>query len=88
MAPAAIVAGGGLNLVYQFGGPAGWSVLFGAVSIAAPLLFNFVLFLLPIFGLISGARAIMRGRLIGGITGIVLNVIGGLITIAALWPTK
>jgi hypothetical protein len=81
MAPA---SSGGINLIYQFSGVAGWSVLLGIVSIATPFLFSRVFFFLPIIGLIAGARAIMRGRLIGGITGIVLNVIGGLITILAL----
>jgi hypothetical protein len=67
--------------MYQFSGTAGWSVLFGVASIAVPFIFNYVFFLLPIFGFISGIRAIMTGRLVGGITGIVLNCIGGLITI-------
>ena len=56
----------------------------GVASIAVPLLFNRVFFFLPIIGLIAGVRAIMRGRMIGGIVAIVLNVIGGLITILAL----
>jgi hypothetical protein len=68
----------------QFGGSAGWSVLFGVASIAVPFIFNYVFFLLPIFGIISGVRAIMAGRMIGGIVGIVLNAIGGVITILAL----
>jgi hypothetical protein len=82
--PMAPPSSGGMNLMYQFSGVAGWSVLLGVVSIAVPFIFNRVFFFLPIIGLIAGVRAIMRGRMIGGIVGIVLNVIGGLITILAL----
>lgn len=82
--PMAPAAAGGVNLMYQFSGVAGWGVLLGVVSIAVPFLFNRVFFFLPIIGLIAGVRAIMRGRMIGGIVAIVLNVIGGLITILAL----
>jgi hypothetical protein len=82
--PMAPAASGGVNLMYQFSGVAGWSVLLGIVSIAVPFLFNRVFFFLPLIGLVAGVRAIMRGRMIGGITGLVLNVIGGLITILAL----
>lgn len=82
--PMAPATGGGVNLIYQFSGVAGWSVLLGVAAIGVPFLFNRVFFFLPIIGLIAGIRAIMRGRMIGGITGIVLNVIGGIITILAL----
>jgi hypothetical protein len=83
--PMAPAASSGINIIYQFSGVAGWSVLLGVVSIAVPFIFNRVFFFLPIIGLIAGVRAIMRGRMIGGIVGIVLNVIGGLITILALF---
>jgi hypothetical protein len=43
-----------------------------------------VFFFLPLLGLFYGVRAIMRGRMIGGIIGIVLNIIGGVITLLAL----
>jgi hypothetical protein len=82
--PMAPASSGGVNLMYQFSGVAGWSVLLGVASIAVPFLFNRVFFFLPLIGLIAGVRAVMRARMIGGITGIVLNVVGGLITILAL----
>jgi hypothetical protein len=82
--PMAPAPSGGVNLMYQFSGVAGWSVLLGVVSIAVPFLINRVFFFLPIIGLIVGVRAVMRGRMIGGITGLVLNVIGGLIAILAI----
>lgn len=70
--------------MYQFGGFGGWSVLLGLASIVVPIAFGYVFYVLPVFGIIAGVRAIMRGRIIGGIVGIVLNCIGGLITIVAL----
>jgi hypothetical protein len=82
--PMAPTSSGGVNLMYQFSGIAAWSVVLGIVAIAVPFLFNRVFYVLPIVGLLAGIRAIMRGRMIGGITGIVLNVIGGLIEILAL----
>jgi hypothetical protein len=82
--PMAQAPSSGVNLMYQFSGVAGWSVLLGVVSIAVPFIFNRVFFFLPLIGLIAGIRAVMRGRVIGGVTGIVLNVIGGIITILAL----
>lgn len=82
MAPAAVAAGGA-GLIYQFTGPALWSLVLGVAGIAVPFFLSRVFFFLPIIGIIYGVRAIMRARLIGGIVGIVLNVIAGLITILA-----
>jgi hypothetical protein len=81
MAPA---AAGGINLLQQFRSYAGWSVLLGLASVIVPVVFGYVFYLLPIFGIVAGIRAIMRGQLIGGIVGIVLNAIGGLITLLAV----
>jgi hypothetical protein len=85
MAP---VAAGGLGLMYQFSGPALWSVLVGVAGIAVPFVFNRVFFFLPIIGIIYGVRAIMRARLIGGIVGIILNGIAGVITLISFIPVK
>lgn len=79
----AVAAGGGISLMQQFGGPAGASVLLGLIGIVVPFVANFYFPLLPIFGLISAVRAIQRGRLIGGIVGIVLNLIAGLVALIA-----
>jgi hypothetical protein len=77
-------AGAGVGLMSQFSGDALWSVGFGLASTILPFVLNYVFFFLPLLGIFYGVRAIMRGRAIGGIVGIVLNVIGGFITIIAL----
>jgi len=82
MAPAA-VAVGGATLMYQFGGPAAWSIAFGVASIVAPLFANFYFYVLPLFGLLNAVRAIQRGRVIGGVVGIVVNILGGIMSLLA-----
>jgi hypothetical protein len=77
--------GGSAFAISQFTGPAGWSILLGLVTIIVPFLFNRVFFFLPIIGLLSAVQAIRRGKMIGGVIGIVLNVIGGIITLIALF---
>ena len=57
------------------------SIGFGLVSILVPFFANFYFPILPIIGLISAVRAIQRGRMIGGVVGIVLNLIGGVVTL-------
>jgi len=81
--PAAVAAGGTGALLYQLGGPAAWSIGFGLVSIVVPFVSNFYFPILPIFGLINAVRALQRGRTIGGVVGIVLNLLGGLVTLFA-----
>ena len=78
-------AGTGLALGYQFSGDAMWSVILGLASAILPFFINYVFFFLPLIGLVYGVRAIMRGRMIGGIVGIVLNLIGGAVTLFALF---
>jgi hypothetical protein len=78
-------AGAGLGLASQFSGDALWSVGFGLASTILPFVLNYVFFFLPLLGIFYGVRAIMRGRMIGGIVGIVLNVIGGIITLLSLF---
>ena len=79
--------GSAAGILSQFTGRAAWSCGIGVVTIVAPFFFNFVFYLLALVGLIYGIQAIRRGQLIGGIVGIVLNVIGGLITIFLLLPS-
>jgi hypothetical protein len=75
---------GGLGyLGYQFGGPAAASIIAGVASIALPFVAGRYFIVLPIAGLISGARAIQRGRAIGGIVGITVSVLGGIISLIA-----
>jgi hypothetical protein len=76
--------GAGTGLMYQFSGDALWSIGLGLVSIVVPFVANRVLFFMPLIGIYSGIRAVQRGKVIGGIVGIVLSVIGGLITVFSL----
>ena len=62
-----------------------WSILLGLASTILPFVINYVFFFLPLIGLVYGVRAIMRGRMIGGIVGIVLNLLGGAVTLFALF---
>jgi len=80
---------GGLNLGAQIVG-AGWSIAVGVAGILLPIfsgmLFGgtvYYFYVLPIFGVIYGVRSITRGFVIGGIAGIVLNVIAGFISLTA-----
>jgi hypothetical protein len=77
---AAVGAGG---LMSQLGGAAAWSIGLGLVSIVVPLASNFYFPIMPIIGALNGVRAIQRGRVIGGIIGLVLNAIGGIISLLA-----
>ena len=71
---------GGLGA--QFRGRAAWSVGVGAATVILPLLFTgFYFRIWPILGLIYGVQAIRRGQVIGGTVGIVLNVIGGTLSL-------
>jgi hypothetical protein len=83
--PSAGVMSGAMagGLMYQLGGPAAWSIVFGLVSIVVPFAMNYYFPILPIAGAISAVRAIQRGRVIGGIIGIAVNVVGGLVTLLA-----
>ena len=78
MAVGGAVAGG---ILYQLGGPAAWSIVFGLASIIVPFAFGYYFVVLPIAGLIGAVRAMQRGRLIGGVIGIVVNLIGGVISL-------
>jgi hypothetical protein len=80
-----VAAAGGISLMSQFTGDALWSIGLGLVSIVVPFVLNRVFFFLPLIGLFYAVRAIRRGRVIGGVVGIVLNVIGGIITLIGLF---
>jgi hypothetical protein len=78
-------AGAGISLMSQFSGDALWSIGLGIASIAIPFFFSRVFYFVALIGLFYGIRAVRRGRVIGGIVGIVLCVIGGLVTAVALF---
>jgi hypothetical protein len=80
--PVAAAGASGMFLS-QFGGAAAWSIGLGIVSIVVPFASNFYFPIMPIIGALNGIRAIQRGRMIGGIVGLVLNGIGGLISLMA-----
>ena len=61
----------------QFRGPALWSIGIGIVAIIVPFVSTFYLPIAPILGLVYGIRAVMRGLVIGGVVGIVVNVVAG-----------
>ena|SRR5215467_3651299 len=79
--PGMMVAAGAGGIVYQLSGPAAWSIGIGLVSVVVPFFFNFYFPLLPIAGFISAIRAIQRGRVIGGVIGIVVNILGGIVSL-------
>ncbi len=86
--PTRMAGAGRGGIISQFRGNAGWACLLGIITIAVPFLFNRIFFFLPIIGLILGVLAITRNKqVIGGIVGIVLNVIGGIITVLGLLPS-
>jgi hypothetical protein len=80
--PVAAVGAGG-TLMSQFGGAAAWSIGLGVVSIIVPFVSTFYFPIMPIIGALNGVRAIQRGRVVGGIVGLVLNAIGGLVALFA-----
>src|SRR3989442_652714 len=68
-APIGFLGGVGY-LTYQFGGAAAFSILAGLASIALPFVAGRYFIWLPVAGVISGGRAIQRGRAIGGDAGL------------------
>jgi hypothetical protein len=80
----------GTAIASQFTGMALWSIILGALSVGVPIATGllsgggaFFFYILPIFGFIRGIQAVTRGQTIGGIIGIVLNILGGLISLIA-----
>jgi hypothetical protein len=80
----------GAGIMSQFTGMALWSVILGVLSVGVPILTSVAgghivyFYVIPIFGLIRGIQAVTRGLVVGGIVGIVLNVIGGLISLSLI----
>lgn len=81
-APIGFLGGVGY-ITYQFGGPAAVSIIAGLACIALPFAANRYFIVLPITGVITGARAVQSGRAIGGIVGITVSVLGGIISLIA-----
>jgi hypothetical protein len=70
-------------LMGQFGGYALYSIIAGLASIVVPFATNFYFPILPIIGLLNAVRAMQRGRLLGGLVGLVLNILGGVVSLFA-----
>jgi hypothetical protein len=71
------------GLAFQFGGAAIWSIGFGLAAILAPIFTSIYFPVLPIFGFLNAYRALRVGRTAGGIVGIVLNILGGIMSLVA-----
>jgi hypothetical protein len=79
-----------VSIASQFTGMARWSIILGLLSVGVPLVTGifsgggvFYFYIVPIFGFIRGVQAITRGQRLGGIIGIVLNILGGLMSLIA-----
>ena len=79
----AVAVGTTSAFTFQFGGSAAWAIGFGLVAIATPFVSGFYFRFVPLAGIISGIRALMRGRLIGGSIGLALNIIAALVSLMA-----
>jgi len=84
-----IAAAGGLSIGAQIIA-ARSSIIVGVIGIFVPIVTVLVtggtvvyFYILPIFGLIYGIRAMTRGAVIGGGIGVVLNLLAGLVTLVS-----
>jgi ABC-type multidrug transport system permease subunit len=66
------------------------SIIVGVIGIFVPIITAiffggtvFYFYALPIFGLIYGVRSMTRGFVVGGIIGVVLNLLAGLVSLTA-----
>ena len=73
------------GLLSQVTGAAGIGILLGLATVIVPLVFGYVFYVLPIAGFLAGIAAIRRNQLIGGIVAIVLNALGGVLTLVGLF---
>ena len=79
--PGAVVFGSASAIGYQFGGYAAYSIVVGLLGVALPLFAGYYFRVLPLFGIVAGIRAIMRGRVLGGAVGIGVNVLAGIFSL-------
>ena len=84
-----IAAAGGLSIGTQLLA-ARSSIIVGVIGIFVPIITEivtggtvFYFYILPIFGLIYGIRAMTRGAVIGGGIGVVLNLVAGLVSLVS-----
>ena len=74
----------GASILRQFTGPALVGILLGLATVIVPLVWGYVFYVLPVAGFLAGIAAIRRGQMIGGITGVVLNAMGAVLTLIGL----
>lgn len=79
--PAPMQSAGRTGLIAQFTGNAAYGILIGLASVVIPLVLNRVYFFLPLAGLIVAIYALVKRQVIGGVIGVILNVIGGIFVI-------
>jgi len=84
-----IAAAGGLSIGAQIIA-ARSSIIVGVIGIFVPIITAmvtggtvFYFYILPIFGLIYGIRAMTRGAVIGGGIGVVLNLLAGVVSLVS-----
>jgi len=84
-----IAAAGGLSIGTQLLA-ARSSIIVGVIGIFVPIITEivtggtvFYFYILPIFGLIYGIRAMTRGAVIGGGIGVVLNLVAGVVSLVS-----
>lgn len=68
----------------QFTGSAAWAIGLGLLTIIVPFTLGRVFYITPVVAFLAGIRAVRAGKLIGGMVGMGLSVIGGAITVFAL----
>jgi hypothetical protein len=81
--PGAMIFGSTSALGYQFGGRAIYAIIAGLITIIAPFAFGIYFIGLPIVGILAAVRAITAGRLMGGLLGLGLSLVGGLVSLWA-----
>jgi hypothetical protein len=81
--PGGMVFGSTSALGYQFGGRAIYAIIAGLITIIAPFAFGIYFIGLPIIGIVTAIRAITAGRLMGGVLGLGLSVVGGIVSLWA-----
>jgi hypothetical protein len=69
------------GLAFQFSGDALWSIIFGLASVLVPIFTPIYFPILPIFGLWRGVLAIRRGRIAGGVIGLVVSGLGCIVSL-------
>ncbi|MDE2448027.1 MAG: hypothetical protein KGO22_03595 [Gammaproteobacteria bacterium] len=82
--PGAVAFGSASAIGYQFGGYAAYSIVVGLLGIGLPLMAGYYFRVLPLFGILAGVRAIMRGRVLGGAVGIGVNVLAGIFSLLGM----